>query len=235
MALFLFAVAAGFLTVLAPCILPILPIILGAGSQASRARPLFVVLGFVLSFSLIGAAFATAGSVLGVSQETLRVFAVVLLTLFGLSMVFEATYQRLTAGVSGMLNRLGGKISVGSAGKSSAWSGLPVGVSLGLVWTPCAGAILGTILTLAATQRDFATTAVLFAAYSVGAGLPMLGIAYGGGWITQRLRKIGAKAETLNTVFGVLVLAAALAIAFGFDRVIQAFLVQFYPSGILPL
>jgi len=235
MALFLLALAAGFLTVLAPCILPVLPIILGTGARASRGRPLFVVLGFVLSFSVIGAAFATAGTFLGISQDAIRIVAVVLLSLFGLSLLFEGTYQKMTARVSQSLTRLGGKMSSGSVGKTGAWSGLPVGISLGLVWTPCAGPILGTILTLAATRHDFATTAILFAAYAVGAGIPMLGIAYGGGWILARLRKIGAKAELLNKLFGLLVLATAIAIAFGFDRTVQAYLVQFYPSGILPL
>jgi len=236
MTLFLLAILAGFLTVLAPCILPILPIILGVGAPgASKWRPVFVVLGFILAFSVFGAAFATVGSFLGVSNETFRFIAVGLLILFGCALLFEGVYQKLMATVSAKLNVLGGKISGGSAGKTNAASGLLVGISLGLIWTPCAGPILGTILTLAATNGDLLTTAVLFAAYSLGAGIPMLGIAYGGGWIFTKLKLIGKRAELLNKLFGILVIATAITIAFGYDRVIQAYLVQFYPSGILPL
>lgn len=235
MTLFFLAILAGFLTVLAPCILPILPIVLGVGSGTSKWRPVFVVLGFIAAFSVFGAFFATVGTFLGISNETFRQIAVVLLVLFGLSLLFEGIYQKLMARISSKLAALGAKISGGSVGKTSAISGLLVGLSLGLIWTPCAGPILGTILTLAAADGDLLTTGILFAAYSFGAGVPMLGIAYGGGWLFERMKKIGARVELLNKLFGVLVILTAITIAFGFDRIIQAYLVQFYPSGILPL
>lgn len=235
MTLFLLAILAGVLTTLAPCILPILPIILGVGTGGSKWRPVFVVLGFILSFSILGAAFATAGSFLGVSNETFRTIAVILLLLFGAALLFESTYEKLMAGASAWLGRMGAKISSGSATKKNATSGLLVGVSLGLIWTPCAGPILGTILTLAATEGDFVTTAILFAAYALGAGLPMLGIAYGGAWFFKKFSKLGLHVHFFNKLFGILVILTALAIFFGYDRVIQAYLVEFYPEGILPL
>jgi len=234
MTLFLLAIVAGFLTVLAPCILPILPVILGVG-HGSKWRPVFVVIGFILTFSLFGAAFATVGGVAGISSDTFRTIAIILLLLFGLALVFEGVYQKLTASVSAALSRLGAKISAGSVGKSSSASGLLVGVSLGFIWTPCAGPILGTILTLAAAGGDFGTTAVLFAAYAFGSAIPMLGIAYGSGWFFPKLQKIGIHAHLLNKIFGVLIIATAIAIAFGYDRVIQTYLVEFYPEQILPL
>lgn len=234
MTLFLLAILAGFLTVLAPCILPILPIILGVGS-GSKWRPVFVVIGFVLAFSIFGATFATVGTVLGISNETFRYIAVALLALFGLALVFETTYEKITAGISSSFNRLGAKISRGSATKTSAGSGILVGISLGLIWTPCAGPILGTIITLAATEGDFLTTAILFAAYSLGAGIPMLGIAYGSGWLFGKLKVLSTHAHVINRIFGILILLTALSIALGWDRIIQTYLVQFYPTGILPL
>ena len=234
MTLFLLAIFAGFLTVLAPCILPILPIVLGAGT-GSRWRPVFVVIGFILSFSVFGAAFATVGTFIGISNETFRWIAVALLIVFGASLLFERTYQKITAAASARLGQLGAKVSAGSVGKTSAFSGLLVGISLGLIWTPCAGPILGTILTLAATNGNPWTVGLLFAAYGLGASVPMLGIAYGGGWILSQIKKIGAKAETLNKLFGLLIIATALAIASGYDRVIQSYLVSYYPSQLTQL
>lgn len=234
MTLFLLAIVAGVLTTLAPCILPILPVILGVGT-GSKWRPIFVVLGFIGAFSVFGAAFATVGSFLGLSNETFRTVAIVLLVFFAFALIFEKIYQKLTAGISATLNRLGAKISAGSATKKSASSGILVGVSLGVIWTPCAGPILGTILTLAAAEGDFLTTSILFAAYSFGAGVPMLGIAYGSGWLFSKLKFLSERSHLLNRIFGILILITALGIAFGYDRVVQAFLVQFYPSGILPL
>ncbi len=234
MTLFLLAIVAGFLTVLAPCILPILPVILGIGS-GSKWRPIFVIVGFILSFSILGAGFATAGSFLGISNESFRMIAIILLLLFGLALVFEKTYQKMTAGLSSWLSRLGAKISAGSATKKTAASGLLVGLSLGLIWTPCAGPILGTIITLAATEGDYLITAILFAAYAFGSAIPMLAIAYGSGWFFLKLQKIGAHAELLNRIFGILIIVTAIAIALGYDRVIQAYLIEFYPEQILPL
>ena len=235
MTLFFLAIAAGFLTVLAPCILPILPIILGSGTGGSKWRPVYVVLGFVLSFSVFGAVFATAGNFFGVSNETFRTIAIILLFLFGFALVFESLYQKLTAGISAKLNQLGAKVTGESKKHSAIVEGLLIGVSLGLIWTPCAGPILGTILTLAATEGDVVTVGILFGAYSFGAAVPMLAIAYGGGWFFEKLKRIGSHADLLNKIFGVLILLTALAIVFGYDTIIQTYLLRFYPHDLLGL
>ena len=112
---------------------------------------------------------------------------------------------------------------------------LVVGASLGLIWTPCAGPILGTVITLASQTKDPVLTAVLFAAYALGAGIPMLAIAYGGQRVMAKLRALGARAYHVNVVMGVLVLATAAAIATGFDRDIQTYLLRFYPAQLFGL
>jgi cytochrome c biogenesis protein CcdA len=224
---------AGFLTILAPCILPLLPFLLGTSGGRSKWRPLMIIAGFVGSFSVIGAAFATAGTFLGIDNATLRSVAVALLTLFGLALVFEPIYDRLMAAVQPALARLGANVSGTSAAKKDAYSGLAVGVSLGLIWSPCAGPILGAILTLAVQTRDFLTTLLLMFAYALGAGAPMLAIAYGSHVFQQRLVGIGRHQRALNVTFGLLILATALAILTGYDLVIQAYLVQFYPEAFI--
>lgn len=231
--IFFLALAAGFLTILAPCILPLLPFLLGTSGGRSKWRPVAIILGFVGTFSIVGAALATAGTFLGIESGTLRYVAVALLLLFGFALLFEPLYEKLTAGVGAALARLGGKVQKGNIRDQGILSGVLVGFSLGLIWTPCAGPILGAILTIGARTKDFLTTMLLMLAYAIGAGLPMLAIAYGGQKLQHRLLKIGKAQPVLNKVFGVLIIAMALAILTGYDIVFQTWLIQFYPESYL--
>lgn len=229
--IFFLAIAAGFLTILAPCILPILPFLLGTSGGRSKLRPIMIITGFVLSFSVLGAAFATAGTFLGFSNGALRTVAVALLLLFGLALLFEGVYEKAMARLQPVLARWSAKLSGTSATRTDAASGLLVGVSLGLIWTPCAGPILGSILTLASRTADYVTTLLLMFAYALGAGLPMLAIAYGGNALQRRLLKFGKWQSVLNKIFGLLVVAMALLILTGYDIALQVWLIQFYPSS----
>lgn len=231
MSLFFLAIAAGALTILAPCILPLLPFLLGTTGGKSPWRPLAVVLGFVGSFSLLGAAFATAGTFLGVSNDALRNVAAGLLFVFGCALLFEKTYERLMAGLAPVLARWSAKISGGAALRGDAASGVLVGVSLGLIWTPCAGPILGSILTLGARSADYLTTLLLMFAYALGAGAPMLAIGYGSQALQKRLLSAGRWQAVLNRVFGLLIVAMAIAIMTGYDLVLQTYLIDFYPTS----
>ena len=147
--------------------------------------------------------------------------------------MFEKVYEKLAAAIQPALARLSRRVGKGSQMKTDAWSGLAVGVSLGLVWTPCAGPILGAILTLAASAGDYLTTSLLMFSYAVGAGVPMLAIAYGGHVLQKRLAKIGAHQSLLNKIFGGLIILTAIAVWTGYDLVIQTYLVQFYPQEFL--
>lgn len=235
MALFFLAIAAGFLTVLAPCILPLLPLVLGTTQGQSRHRPLLVVVGFIAAFSLFGAFFATAGTFLGITNDVLRAVAVFVLVCFGAALLFEGPYQRLTAQLSARFQRAGTRMAGLGTGHGETVQTLLVGASLGLIWTPCAGPILGTIITLASQTKDPVLTATLFAAYALGAGIPMLAIGYGGQAILARMKKLGTKAHLINRVLGVLILATALAIATGVDKDVQTWLLQFYPANLFGL
>jgi len=231
MTIFLLAIAAGFLTILAPCILPVLPFLLGTSGGKSKWRPLLIIGGFVLTFSLIGAAFATAGTFLGLDNNTLRSIAVVLLLLFGLALLFENVYEKAMSRLQPLFAKWSAKVAGGSLRRNDAASGLLVGFSLGLVWTPCAGPILGSILTLASRSADYPTTLLLMFAYALGAGLPMFGIAYGSHALQARLFRIGPWQGVLNKVFGSLIIIMALLILTGYDLALQTWLIQFYPAS----
>ncbi|CAN7144852.1 cytochrome c biogenesis CcdA family protein [Acidovorax sp. LjRoot74] len=227
------AVAAGMLTVGAPCVLPMLPVVLGASvsggsGAAQRTRPLFIALGFALSFAAVALLFSSFTQVLGVSQEGLRRFAAVMLLVFGVLTVWPRPFQWLSQHAGGVLSHMA-SLGMGSGGGN--WGGLLLGLSLGAVWTPCAGPVLASILTLIATEPAGVGTAVLLLAYSTGAALPMLVIAYGGQAAATHVRRMARHAHRVQQVFGVVVIAVALAMLWEVDGQITAWLTQFYPSG----
>jgi cytochrome c-type biogenesis protein len=137
------AFAAGLLTVAAPCILPLLPVLLGASiGQQDRRRPLFLVAGFVLTFSGFAILFGSFSTVLGLSHDTLRKISVILLGSFGVLLLWPQPYEWLMARLSGLLSFADSVVSRAGSGNAS---GLVVGLALGVLWTPCAGPVLGSI------------------------------------------------------------------------------------------
>lgn len=230
MSFVLLAFAAGVLTVLAPCILPLLPIVLGGTQGGTSRRPLWVVIGFVVSFSAIGAALATAGSFAGIMPETLRLIAVVLLVVLGLLLLFPRLYQFIQVPLERVMAQAGQSLSARAAGRSGVFSGLVTGLAMGLIWTPCAGPVLGSILTLAATTKDAFVTTLLLAAYAVGAAVPMLAIAYLGRGFIAWLKARDKAVVYLNRIFGALLIMAGVAIGTGLDREVQILLLPYLPS-----
>ncbi|AOG23633.1 cytochrome c biogenesis CcdA family protein [Acidovorax sp. RAC01] len=222
--------AAGMLTVGAPCVLPMLPVVLSAsvGAPAQRTRPLFIALGFALSFAALALVFSSFTQVLGISHEGLRQFAAVMLLLFGVLTVWPRPFQWLTLHASGALNRVA---NLGAGASAGNLGGLVLGLSLGAVWTPCAGPVLASILTLIATEPPGTRTALLLLAYSTGAALPMLAIAYGGQAAAGYVRRVSRHAHRVQQAFGVVVMAVALAMLFQVDGQITLYLSQLYPQG----
>jgi cytochrome c biogenesis protein CcdA len=225
---FLFAVLAGVLTIAAPCTLPMLPILLGASiGRAGHLRPTMIALGFVVSFSAVALLLGALTRLFDFDPNVLREAASVLLLGFGLLMLWPAPFEWLSVRLNGWLD-LGNSSATQREG---ALGGLILGTTLGLVWTPCAGPVLGSILTLVATSRNLAWASVLLIAYAVGAAIPMLAIAYGGQAATTRVRSLARISPRLQQGFGVIVIAFAVAAYFQYDTLIVAWLTGFYPTG----
>jgi cytochrome c biogenesis protein CcdA len=219
------ALLAGVVTVAAPCTLPMLPILLGASvGQTGKARPAMIAAGFVMSFSLVALALGAITRVFDFDPNTLRTAASILLVGFGLLMIWPAPFEWLSS-------RTGGFASGGVASSQGVIGGFVLGTTLGLVWTPCAGPVLGSILTVVATSRDTAWASLLLVVYAVGAALPMLLIAHGGQAITSRVRGMARIAPKLQQGFGIVVIAFAVASYFQYDTLIVAWLTGFYPNG----
>lgn len=224
----LLALIAGILTIAAPCILLPLPILLGSSvGQKSKTRPLFITLGFVITFAVLGITLNFLVRNLGLDPNTLRTAAVVLLGLFALFMIWPTPFERLTQHLSGLINRAA---KTGQAAGTGNAGGFVMGVVIGVIWAPCAGPILGSILTLIAQEQNLVMALGLLLAYSIGAGIPMLAIAYGGQAITTKVRFIAQYATRLQQIFGVILLLLAIAIHFQYDTFLQAKLITKFPA-----
>ena len=219
------ALLAGVVTVAAPCTLPMLPILLGASvGQTGKARPAMIALGFVMSFSMVALLLGAITRAFDFDPNDLRTGAAVLLAGFGLLMIWPAPFERLAA-------RIGGFGGGAASSRQGLIGGFVLGTTLGLVWTPCAGPVLGSILTVVATSKDTAWASLLLVVYAIGAALPMLAIAYGGQAVTTRVRSIARIAPKLQQGFGIVVIAFALLSYFQYDTLIVAWLTGFYPNG----
>jgi cytochrome c-type biogenesis protein len=225
----LIALLAGMLTVAAPCTLPVLPILLGASvAHSSNARPVFIALGFVSSFSVVVITFGAITQILGVDQNTLRAIAVPILLGFGLLLLWPRPFEWLVAHARGLIDRTDqptGRTHAGNIG------GFILGTTLGLIWTPCAGPVLGSILTVIATSPHIQGEAFLLVVYAIGAAVPMLAIAYGGQVVTTRVKSVARVSHRLQQGFGVLVIVFAVAMYFQYDTLITAWVSKFYPNG----
>jgi len=219
------ALLAGVVTVAAPCTLPMLPILLGASvGQTGKARPAMIALGFVMSFSMVALLLSAITRVFDFDPNHLRNAAAILLLGFGLLMIWPAPFEWLAV-------RIGGLGGHSAASRQGVIGGFVLGTTLGLVWTPCAGPVLGSILTVIATSKDTAWASLLLVVYAIGAALPMLAIAYGGQAITTRIRSVARIAPRLQQGYGVVVIGFALLSYFQYDTLIVAWLTGFYPNG----
>ena len=223
----LLAFAAGALTIAAPCVLPMLPIVLGASiGETGRVRPIFIVLGFALAFAAAALVFGAFADALGAANDALRRAAAVLLMVFGLLMTWPRAFERLAerlGGVAAWADAMGRRAGPGNAG------GLLLGASLGILWTPCAGPVLASILTLVATAATPSRAALLLLCYAMGAGIPMLAIAYGGQYASAHVRRLARHTPRLRQGFGIVVALIALAMYFQYDTTLTLWLASLYP------
>jgi cytochrome c biogenesis protein CcdA/thiol-disulfide isomerase/thioredoxin len=216
MLLLLLAYLGGVLTIVSPCILPVLPFVFARSDQPFRKSGLPLLGGMALTFALV-ASLATIGGGWAVRANQFgRVAALVLFAIFGLTLLFSSLAERL----SRPLVRLGNRLSSdsGSGAGPSAGSSFLLGIGTGLLWAPCAGPILGLILTGAALSGASAHTALLLLAYALGAATSLaIALLAGGRVFAAMKRSLGAE-EWVRRILGVAVLAAVAAVALGLDR-----------------
>jgi len=224
------AILAGSLTTLSPCVLPILPLIVGAGVVRNRLTPLFISLGLVGSFTLVGWSVATFGSLLGFSSENLRLIGAALLGVFGAVFVSERLSDFFSKTIEPLVRHSQQKLSL-LAGES--WlSSVLIGVFLGIVWAPCSGPTLGTAVALAIQDGGGLKSFLIMLFFGVGAVLPLLLVAYGAGKLIKakqsRLLTVSSKIKKL---FGAVMIIIFILIISGLDKWIEAHIVSILPDA----
>ena len=216
MLLFILAYLGGVLTIASPCILPVLPFVFARADQPFLRRGLPMLLGMALTFAVIATLAAVGGGWAVEANQYGRYLAIALLALFGITLVFPELSDRLTQ----PLVALGGRLSESADRNEDAggvWPSLLLGVATGLLWAPCAGPVLGLILTGAALEGANVQTTLLLLAYAAGAATSLaLALLVGGRVFAAMKRSLGA-GEWIRRGLGAAVLVAVVAIAFGAD------------------
>ena len=182
--LIVFGFVAGAGTALSPCVLPVLPVVLAAGASGGRRRPLGIVAGLVASFTFSTVALVYLISALGLPDDLLRKVAIVVLVVFGITLLIPPLAARL----EGYMSRFGGGGRI-KGGGDGFWSGTLVGASLGLVYAPCAGPILAGVITVSASQSFSVGRLLVAVAYGLGSAVVLYVLMLGGRRVTSRLAK----------------------------------------------
>jgi cytochrome c biogenesis protein CcdA len=228
------AFGAGMLSVLSPCVLPLLPILAATAAAEGRAAPLALAAGLAVSFSVTGIALATIGFAAGLDGEHLRVVAGVLLVALGATIAVPALRTRASAAL-GRVGELGGR-GLGRVDGTGAVGQFVVGALLGIAWSPCVGPTLGAASLLAARGETLGTVAVTMGVFALGAVTPLLilgalpdrFLGRARGWMGQ----VGWGAGPI--LGGGLVLVGSLVVT-GIDKRIETWLVDAAPDWLTRL
>jgi cytochrome c-type biogenesis protein len=194
---------AGVASVLSPCVLPVVPIVVTGSTDDHRLRPLLIVSGLAITFMTMGVVSSLFGAVIGSKMFYVDKAAAVIIVLFGLLLIFNVNlFKHLS-----FISNLGGRTKGG-------FGGFLLGLILGIIWIPCVGPMLSGVLALVATQGKIGTGIFLLFVYSAGFAVPMLIAGYASQFFRARFRKIGKFPYVINIMSGLLLVGLGFFIFF---------------------
>jgi cytochrome c-type biogenesis protein len=225
--------AAGVLSVLSPCVLPLLPVVIVSALQQHRHGPLALAAGLVLTATATGLYFASLGFAFDVDRATARAVAAMLMVAAGIVLLvprLQAALARLATPLARGADALIGRLPAGLGGQFA------VGALLGVIWTPCTGPTLAAAVTLAARSETLLHAGALMLVFGVGAAVPVLALAYGSrhALLGRGARLAGLAAVGKPLIGGLLFFVGALALT-GTDKAIEAWMVDRMPQWLLDL
>jgi len=220
---------AGMLSILSPCVLPILPIVLGAAASERKFGPVALAAGLSVSFVVIGLFVATIGYSIGLDGDVFRRVAAALMIAIGLVLVLPRFQAQLAVASGPIANwadsRLGGLRGGGSSGQF--W----VGVLLGAVWSPCVGPTLGAASLLAAQGRDLGQVGLIMFVFGVGAALPLLALGLVSREAMLRWRhRMASAGQGMKAALGGVFIAIGILVLTGLDKSVETALVEASPQ-----
>lgn len=223
------AFMAGIVSILSPCVLPLLPVVLGSAVAEHKAGPAALALGLAISFVVIGLFVATIGFELGLNEAVFRNLAAVLMIAFGIVLCSRQLQMQFATAAGPISSFAESRFGGFSAGGLQGQFG--VGLLLGAVWSPCVGPTLGAASVLASQGKNLGAVALTMFAFGVGAGLPLLllGFLSRGALMRFKVRMMSA-GKGIKLVFGGLLVLVGSLILTGLDRRLETLLVQISPE-----
>lgn len=229
-----FGFIAGLLSTLSPCVLPIIPILLGSATNEHRHAPLALAGGLAISYAVIGTTLAWAGAALDIDVTIFRIVGAAMLGILGLILMSSSLQQRFASVTAG----------IGDAGNSlisrMRLDGLPgqflIGLVLGVVWSPCVGPTLGAAVVLASQGSHLPQVALLMGIFGIGAALPVVALAYVSRSAMMKSRgKLMQAGKTGKAVLGAIMILLAVMIITGADKPMETWLVNQSPAWLTKL
>lgn len=225
---------AGIVTIMKPCCLPLVPVVF-SGSGGHTLRPLSIVSGLTVSFTTMGVLVSAFGATFGAYTDYLRSIAILFIMVMGIVLFdndVNIEFMKLSGSLTqsmrqnfGFSNRFTSKIPEGSL-----MGGFFLGMSLGVLWIPCVGPILGAVLALVASVGNTTYGATMLFIYSIGMSLPMLSIAIYGKKVTNRYKWFSRNGELLKKLSGLVLIIVGIMLLFGIDKLMIKWLSPYFPT-----
>lgn len=225
---YFWAYVAGALTLINPCVLPLLPIVIAGAFQQTRWGPLMLGIGLTVSFTIVGVGVSAFGHLVGIDDQSLARAAAVLMMVFGVVLLLPRAQGVLAFATSPLANRANEQIEKVQA--RGAFGQFLIGMLLGAVWSPCTGPTLGGAIGLAAQGEHLGQATATMVAFGVGVSSILVALAYGSREIVSARRdRLMALMPWAKPIMGVALLLVGLAIWFHVDRIIEAWLLDVLP------
>ena len=222
------AYLAGLLTLINPCVLPVLPIVLASALSADRRAPLALAAGMSLSFVTVGMLVATLGYAIGLTEHVMAKAGATLMIVFGLVLLVPAFAQRFELAAAGLSGSAGARM------QATDMSGLPGqflgGVLLGAVWSPCIGPTLGGAIALASQGQDLAWAGLIMIFFALGVSTLIIGLGLGAReTLRRRADRLRGLAERSKPIMGIVFIAVGAALLMNVHHIIESWAVSVLP------
>ncbi len=223
---------AGLVTILNPCVLPLIPILVASALGKSRFGPLALAGGLVVSFTLFGFTVIAFGYSLGIDEQMVRLFAGAVLAIAGAVLLVPQAQAALSAAAAPIANFGNQRLAKISG---DGWHGqFAVGLLLGVVWAPCVGPTLGVAIAAASMGENLAGSFAIFAIFGVGVATSVLAFAYGSRKaMGQRRQSLAWLAKYGKPLFGATLLLVGLMVLTGFDKVLEIAVLDLLPESVI--
>lgn len=227
------AYLAGLLTLINPCVLPVLPIVVASSLQTDARAPLALALGMGLSFVAVGTGISAIGPAFGLYPEDVTRIAALLMVGFGLVLVLPGLGRRFSLASAGLAAAADARIARTPRGIGAEFAG---GALLGAVWSPCIGPTLGAAIALASTGESLGQAAAIMSAFAAGVATLILAAAYGlRGWLRRNMGRALALSARARPVMGWVFIAVGAALFLGLNHVLEAAALRVLPAWLVDL